>query len=705
MIEGIIFMLGLGIVCATILTAASRIFYVYEDPRIAQVEACFAGANCGGCGYAGCSAAAVAVVTGTADPSVCIVGGPESATSAAEVMGVEVGLAESPKSYNPCSGGLRAADKFVYLGVNSCRAQTTLSGGHRECSVGCIGLGDCIEACQFNALKMGPEGYPVVVEENCVGCGACETVCPKYVMKVKTMSERLMHFNCSDDRLAPCRQTCPAEIDIPLYVAQIREGDYEGAVNTIRERNPFLLSCGRVCPHPCEVNCRRGIEDEPVSINQLKRFVADYEMNSEERLPVPMAPQTRKRIAVIGAGPAGLTCAYFLRRLGHQVNIFEAMPKMGGMLRYGIPQYRLPKEVLDWEIDGILNLGIDFHTNVRFGQDFDLTSLVASGFDAIFLGIGAWKDASLRVKGEDLKGCYTGIDFLSRLASGENIPTGRTSAIIGGGNTAIDCTRNLIRLGVKKVYIVYRRTRAEMPANAVEIDAAEHEGVQFLFLAAPVEVKGDEDGRVTHLEYLKMELGEPDASGRRRPVPIEGSETLLETDMLITAIGQSPEISFTERSRKRLAELKTTRWNTIDVNPETLQSNIPYLFAAGDAATGPSLVVDAIGGGRRAARSIHQFVMGQKITANTKELGQDLIAETLFDHVAGVIKNPRAPMPELPIEERIYSFVEVDQVLTEDSAKNESNRCLSCCLTCYDPDAAASVASGIKDTGTQSQVV
>ncbi|MGD9183275.1 MAG: FAD-dependent oxidoreductase, partial [Desulfobacterales bacterium] len=524
MIEGIIFMLGLGIVCAAILTAASRIFYVYEDPRIAEVEACFAGANCGGCGYTGCSAAAVAVVAGQAEPNVCIVGGPESAAKAAEVMGVEVGLAESPKSYNPCSGGLRAENKFVYLGVNTCRAQATLSGGQRTCSVGCIGLGDCIEACQFNALKMGPEGYPVVVEENCVGCGACEKVCPKYVMKVKTMSERLMHFNCSDDRLAPCRQTCPAEIDIPLYIAQIREGDYEGAVKTIRERNPFLLACGRVCPHPCETNCRRGIEDEPVSINQLKRFVADYEMNSEERLPVPMAPQTRKRIAVIGGGPAGLTCAYFLRRLGHQVNIFEAMPKLGGMLRYGIPQYRLPKEVLDWEIQGILDLGIDFHTNVRFGHDFDLSSLVASGFDAIFLGIGAWKDASLRVKGEDLKGCYTGIDFLSRLAAGETIPIGHTAAIIGGGNTAIDCSRNLIRLGAQKVYIVYRRTRAEMPANAVEIDAAEHEGVQFFFLAAPVEVKGDEDGTVTHLEYLKMELGEPDASGRRRPVPIEGSE-------------------------------------------------------------------------------------------------------------------------------------------------------------------------------------
>jgi NADPH-dependent glutamate synthase beta subunit-like oxidoreductase len=686
MIEGVIFMLGLGIICAVILTAASRIFYVYEDPRIARVEACFAGANCGGCGYAGCSAAAVAVVAGEADPGVCVVGGAESAAKAAEVMGVEVGLAESPKSFNTCQGGLRAADKFVYLGINTCRAQAALLGGRRVCAVGCIGLGDCIDACQFGAIKMGPEGYPVVDKEKCVGCGACEKVCPKYVMKVKTMSERLMHFNCIDDRLAPCRQTCPAEINIPQYIAQIREGDYEGAVNTIRERNPFLLACGRVCPHPCETNCRRGIEDEPVSINQLKRFVADYEMNSGERLPIATAPETRKRVAVIGGGPAGLTCAYFLRRLGHQVNIFEAMPKLGGMLRYGIPEYRLPKEVLDWEIQSILDLGIDYHTNVKFGYDFDLSSLVASGFDAIFMGIGAWKDASLRVEGEDLKGCYTGIDFLSRLAGGETFPIGRTAAVIGGGNTAIDCTRNLIRLGVEKVYLVYRRTRGEMPANDVEIEAAGHEGVEFLFLAAPVRVKGDDDGNVTHLEYLKMELGEPDASGRRRPVPIEGSEALLETDMVITAIGQSPDVSFTDRSKERLAELNTTRWSTIDVDPTTMQSNIPYLFAAGDAATGPSLVVEAIGGGRRAARSIHQYIMGQEVKAQKKELSKELIAESIFDQVNGIIKNARAPMPELPVEERINSFVEVDQVLTEDSARAESNRCLSCCLTCYDKD-------------------
>ncbi len=249
------------------------------------------------------------------------------------------------------------------------------------------------------------------------------------------------------------------------------------------------------------------------------------------------------------------------------MTIFEAMPKLGGMLRYGIPEYRLPKKILDWEIEGILNLGIKAHVNVKFGVDFDLSSLVASGYDAIFLGIGAWKDSLLRVDGENLKGCYTGIDFLSRLGLGETIPTGRTAVVIGGGNTAIDCTRNLIRLGVENVYLVYRRTRNEMPANKVEIEAAEHEGVKFLFLSAPVSVKGDEDGHVTHLEYLTMELGEPDASGRRRPVPVEGSETLLETDMIITAIGQAPDVFFTERTQQRLSELKITRWNTIDSDP------------------------------------------------------------------------------------------------------------------------------------------
>jgi formate dehydrogenase (NADP+) beta subunit len=703
MFEGTIFMLALGAICGIVLGAASRIFYVWEDPRISEVESSLAGANCGGCGYAGCSAAAVAVVAGKAPPSVCVVGGAESAQGVAKVMGMEVGMAEPLKSYNTCTGGNRAENKFVYVGVNTCSAQAAMAGGQRVCSVGCLGLGDCVRSCMFGALKMGPAGYPVVDRQKCVGCGVCEQICPKGVMNVTTASQRILHFNQSDDRLAPCRQTCPAEIDIPKYIAQIREGDYEGAVSTIRERNPLLLACGRVCPHPCEANCRRGIEDDPVSINQLKRFAADYEMNAGKRVPVPMAPSTGKHVAVVGGGPAGLTCAFFLRRLGHDVTIYEAMPKLGGMLRYGIPEYRLPKKVLDWEIEGILNLGIEAHTNMKFGRDFDLASLAAKNYDAVFLGIGAWQDSKLRVEGENLKGCYTGIDFLSRLAGGEKIPVGRSAVIIGGGNTAIDCTRNLLRLGVENVYIVYRRTRNEMPANEVEIDAAEEEGVKFQFLAAPVRVIGDENGNVTHLEYLKMKLGEPDASGRRRPVPIEGSETLIETDMVITAIGQSPEVSFAEGIMEQVMELKTTRWNTIEVDPATLQSNIPHLFAAGDAATGPSLVVTAIGGGRRAARSIHQYVTGQPVSADPKELAKDLIAETIFDQVPGIVKSRRAPMTELPVDERIHSFIEVDQVLSEEAARGESNRCLFCCLTCYNPDKAYTDKALIQDLRTESE--
>jgi formate dehydrogenase beta subunit len=326
---------------------------------------------------------------------------------------------------------------------------------------------------------------------------------------------------------------------------------------------------------------------------------------------------------------------------------------------------------------------------VRFGADVDLESLLAEGYQAVFLGIGAWKDTKLAVPGEELAGCYTGIDFLSRLAAGEPLSIQPVAAVVGGGNTAIDCTRNLIRLGARKVYLVYRRTRREMPANAVEVEAAEAEGVELMFLSAPVRVIGNDQGQVTHLEYLRMELGEPDASGRRRPVPVKGSETLLPADMVISAIGQAPDVGFAAKTESSLSGLKTTRWSTIEANPATLQTNIPYLFTAGDAATGPALVVDAIGGGRRAARSIHQYVTGKPVTAAVDELGRALITGTIFDRVAGVTPRPRAEMVELAVAERVRSFIEVDQVLTEAAARSESDRCLYCCLTCYNPDGSA----------------
>jgi formate dehydrogenase (NADP+) beta subunit len=694
-IEAILVLMGIGATCGTVLSVASKVFYVYEDPRIAQIEGLLAGANCGGCGYAGCSAAAEAVVEGKAPPGVCILADSEAVQAVGAVMGVDAGSADPPCSYNICKGGQRAEDRFHYMGINSCSALTSLYGGKRVCNIGCLGMGDCVRACQFDAVKIGKDNYPVVDETKCVGCGACMNVCPKGVIKVKTMAERLLDFNQENGALAPCSQTCPAEINIPKYISQIKAGDYAGAVNTIRERNPLLLSCGRVCPHPCESLCRRGIEDEPVSINQLKRFVADFEMNSGTRLPVSCAPDTGKKVAVIGGGPAGLSCAYFLRRLGHDVTIFDMMPKLGGMIRYGIPEYRLPKEVLQWEIDGILNLGVGARTNVTLGKDFTTSSLIAAGYDAIFLGIGAWKDYTLRAEGEDLKGCYTGIDFLTRFAryqqsdgTEEPVFIGKKCAVIGGGNTAIDCVRTLIRLGAEKVSIVYRRTRAEMPANEVEIVAAEHEGVKFNFLAAPTRVIGDDEGNATQLEYLKMELGEPDASGRRRPVPVEGSETVIEADMVVTAIGQGPDTSFTATKENRIKDIKLTRWNTIDADPEILQSNIPYIFAAGDAFTGASLVVEAIGGGRRAARAIHLYLTDQPITPVPESLHKKHIKESLFESVDGIILSERTPMPELPVKERIKTFDEADLVISESAAKHESSRCLSCCIICYNKDAA-----------------
>ncbi|MBW1988442.1 MAG: FAD-dependent oxidoreductase [Deltaproteobacteria bacterium] len=685
----LLFMLALGAALGLMLSLASRVFYVYEDPRIAQVEDKFAGANCGGCGYTGCAAAAAAVVAGEAPPNVCIVGGQESAEKVAGIMGMEAGGAEPARTYNYCTGGDRAENVFSYRGAPSCKALAELYGGKLVCEIGCLGFGDCVRACPFDAVHMGEHGYPVVDEEKCVACGACEKACPKHIMRVKKRSEKLLEFNREDECLAPCQQTCPAQIDIPKYISRIREGDYEGAVATIRERNPFLLSCGRVCPHPCEANCRRGVEDEAVSINQLKRYVADYEMNQGMRFPISKAPDTDKRVAVVGGGPAGLTCAYFLRRLGHQVTLYEAMPKLGGMLRYGIPEYRLPKKVLDWEIEGIVNLGIDVHTNVRFGEDFDLSSLVASGYHAVFMGIGAWKDANLRVEGEDLPGCYTGIDFLARMASGEKVPIGKRPVVIGGGNTAIDCVRTLIRSGAEKVTLAYRRTRQEMPANEVEIVAAEHEGCEFLFLAAPTRVIPDENGNAAKLEYQKMKLGEPDASGRRRPVPIEDSETLLDADMVISAIGQKPDISFMEEAKNRLAQLATTRWNTIDNDPETLQTSIPYVFTAGDSATGPGLVVEAIGGGRRAARSIHLYITGQEVTAPPRQPKKIPLPASRLTELSGILKKPRAEMPELPVATRITSFAEVDQVLSETAAHQEAERCLCCGITCYTPDTAS----------------
>jgi formate dehydrogenase major subunit len=443
------------------------------------------------------------------------------------------------------------------------------------------------------------------------------------------------------------------------------------------------LSIGRVCPHFCEEACRRNDADEPVNINNEKRFCADLELRGEEYYETYLAPLSGKRVAIIGGGPAGLAAAYYLRRLGHESSIFEAMPKLGGMLRYGIPEYRLPKKILDWEIEGITGLGVETRLNQKAGKDFNLKTLKDEGFDAVFIGIGAWGSRSMRVEGEDLDGVLSGTEYLIQRGLEKDVKIGNRVAIIGGGNTAIDAARTSWRLGAKEVTVLYRRSRQEMPAADYEVDEAEMEGVKYHFLAAPTRLIG-ENGKLTGIEFLRMELGEPDDSGRRRPVPIEGTETIIELDNVIAAIGQFPELD-PELLKYNGQELSVTRWNTIDADPDTLQTNIDWVFAGGDVVNGAATVVEALAAGRKAAYSIHQYLEDDEKTRIPPLEG---IRNTMWDEaeeeeVKAITKSPRLKMPDLHVPDRVGNFKEVELGFSEEQAREAAKRCLQCGIYCF----------------------
>ncbi len=683
MMAGLLVLGGIGFLAALLLGYASRVFYVKEDPLVTEVEDALPGANCGGCGYAGCHAAAMAMARGKALPNICVGGSPEVGENVANIMGLKVVAKEPELASRDCCGGARALEKYHYDGIQDCRAANMLFGGTKLCQHGCLGFGTCVANCPFGAIEMGPNRLPVFLPDLCRGCGTCVRVCPRGIISLISSTAKILHFNQFSECLAPCRQKCPAQIDIPTYIEHIREGRFKEALLTIKERNPLPLSCGRVCPHPCEEVCRRGVEDEPVAINHLKRYVADWEKNRYLHLPVSVAAPTGHKVAVIGGGPAGLSCAYFLRRLGHKVNIYEQMPKLGGMLRYGIPEYRLPKKILDWDIEGIINLGIEVRTGVKFGEDFDLEFLRAAGFDAVFLGIGAWCGRKIGIEGEDLQGVWDGIDFLCRFHLDDMPRVGRHVVVLGGGNTAIDAARSALRLGCRKATLMYRRSRDEMPANDMEVQSAIEEGVEMHFLAAPSRILG-RDGKVTQIEYIEMRLTDPDSSGRRRPVPIPGSETLMDADTIIAAIGQFSDRGFI-REGKLISHLRVTKWDTIDADEETLQTEIPYVFTGGDSFTGPSIAVEAIGAGRYAARSIHYLLTEGKIPP-IEEKQTELIKETLFEYVEGLQEVPRVQPRELKIDTRIMHFEEVEHTLSQHEARREASRCLRCGLICYNRD-------------------
>jgi formate dehydrogenase major subunit len=512
------------------------------------------------------------------------------------------------------------------------------------------------------------EGIPKLLRSCSAKCTegmVINTESPRVVQSRKIAMELLMSAH-DGDCVAPCQLNCPARTDCQGYVGLIANGEYDSAIKLIKNKIPLPASIGRVCPHPCEKACRRKNVEEPINIAQLKAFAADIDLNGDSYLP-EIKEKTHARVAIVGGGPAGLTAAYYLNIMGHSVTVYDMMDKMGGMLRYGIPQYRLPKEVLDKEIAIIEKSGVKLVNNVKLGKDFTIQSLKAEN-DAVIVAVGAWKSSSMRTLGEDLEGVYGGIDFLRSVIKGEALEIGQRVAICGGGNTAMDACRTAVRLGAKEVYVIYRRTRAEMPADALEIDEAEEEGVIYKFLTNPISFNG-ENGKLKSVTLQIMELGEPDASGRRRPVPVEGKTEEIPLDSVILAIGQ-------KLVQGDVSELQLNDRGNIEADPDFFTTSIDGVFAIGDATNrGASIAIEAIGEADRCAKAVDAYLNGQALDTRVPYISKrDETTIDYSDREKRARLNPKVLAPEV----RNKNFDEVSLGFTEEEAQAEASRCLEC---------------------------
>ncbi len=512
---------------------------------------------------------------------------------------------------------------------------------------------------------------------------------------------------------SPCRLACPAGVNTKAYISLIAAGRFREALEVVRETNPFPGICGRVCVHPCESFCNRAQVDEPVAICRLKRFVADYELQHPQEPAGPLPVTQKEKVAIIGSGPAGLTAANDLIRKGYAVTVFEAMPKAGGMLTAGIPSFRLPRPIIEYEIDIIKKLGVEIKTGKKISGRRAIDKLFETGYDAVFIAIGAHKGKKLEIAGEDkYEGTLDASSFLYQVNLGRAPKLANRVAIIGGGNSALDAARSAVRLGSKAVTIVYRRSRKEMPANEWEIEDAESEGVKIQYLTAPVEILG-RNGKVTGMKCTRISLGEPDESGRRRPIPVQASEFTFKAGNIIAAISQEPDLSFLPKKH----EFDISKWRTFNVDESTLATSRPGVFAGGDAVTGPNTVIDAIASGHVAAQSIENYLNSQslqqasdsKAAAKTSSPGSldqltldsssttDLRATSLngsgrrpdeFEIKVDIGQNRkklRADMPIMSRSARIAGFDEAELGFSETAAVAEAQRCLRCgpCGECF----------------------
>jgi formate dehydrogenase major subunit len=499
------------------------------------------------------------------------------------------------------------------------------------------------------------------------------------IRKARKMALELLISNHYADCVAPCTVACPDHVDIQTYVSLIANGQYHEAVKVIKETLPLPLSIGRVCPAFCEKECRRQIVEEPIAIRQLKRYAADEDLGDVWNYIPEKLPAKGKKIAIIGAGPSGLTCGYYLSNQGYDVQVFEASPQAGGWLRYGIPEYRLPKATLDAEIELMCANGMQIAYNVQLGKDLFLGELTKQ-YDAVYLAIGAQKAVPMPVKGSDLDGCLLGVDFLKAHALGNSPELGKKVAIVGGGNTAIDCARTAIRKGCE-VSLIYRRTKEEMPAEPFEIEASEHEGVSFYYLANPVEYQG-ENGKLKSVTIEKMKLGEPDNSGRRRPEPT-GEFFELPFDSIIAAISQVPEVGlFAENANQINGQvLPLSRWQTAIVNEATMFSGLDKVFAGGDFRRGAATAIEAIADGRLAAVAIARYLETGEIASDIAPFDSKKgksIKEIDSREYSIFEKAKRLAMPEMEPQEAVQSFAEVELGFSEEAAVAEATRCLEC---------------------------
>jgi len=683
MLTATLFLLVLGLIASGALVIASRAFYVWEDPKVLAITDALPGANCGGCGNPGCASAAEAIAAGLASANICVAGGFEVTQAVGEIMGQKVEAREPEFSWTSCSYGVGKAEPiFSYNGASDCQAAVMLYGGSKLCPIGCIGLGSCVKVCQFGALDMGDDNLPVVDYSRCVGCGACVDACPKNIVALTSQTRRIISEYVTDECTAPCQRACPTGIYIPGYIREIRNGNYEEALRIIKEKCPLPLICGHICPAPCELSCRRNLVDEGVAINPLKRFVADHEMATGKSIAPYKYPDNEIKIALVGGGAEGLTAAYYLARLGYQPTIFEAKPELGGILRYVIAEDRLPRNVLDHDIRGILEMGVEANTNVAMGRDFDVCSLLKDGYDAVVLTGGGFDSRKILQPDQKrydaaLPGIFIMLDFLTALARGEKIELGENVVIANGGLKALELARKCCNLGAQKVTIVSDQPLTSLPIDFHDTRALAAEGieVQTSITVAAIGGIGERMDRIA--------LEDKDLTG-----DISTKRNIIDADTLIVSTGRLPEMVFVHAVGKPEAEGERIRWQTIETFRTFPTDGGCGILSSPEPGriSDSSAVVKSILSGRRLARAIHQYFTDGTITP-TPNLACDAsyVLDVTEVHDVNPSERERPPVSDVEGDSKTaWIFPQELPGLDEQKATREADRCLQCGLICYE---------------------